>query len=181
VFGPKLLNLLFFVALDCPYSSEWENHLETRAIMAKISITICKAVESDFEKWALMREALWPEANAASHLKELPKFFEDKYTQAWMAIDGQKYIGFAEVSVRRFANGCESEPVPFLEGIWVDEPYRRQHVGQRFIETIEAWARSRGFNEIGSDALIDNISSHLAHTKWGFQETERVIYFRKKI
>jgi aminoglycoside 6'-N-acetyltransferase I len=40
---------------------------------------------------------------------------------------------------------------------------------------------SRGYRELGSDALIDNSASHAAHRGWGFAETERVVYFRKSL
>ena len=89
--------------------------------------------------------------------------------------------GFAEVSIRKFANGCETQPVAFLEGIWVEPPLRRQGIGRLLVEHIEAFAVARGFREIGSDALLDNEASHAAHRDWGFSETERVVYFRKAL
>jgi aminoglycoside 6'-N-acetyltransferase I len=46
---------------------------------------------------------------------------------------------------------------------------------------IEAFLITRGFREIGSDALNENHASHAAHRAWGFSETERVIYFRKAL
>ena len=88
-------------------------------------------------------------------------------------------IGFAEVSIRRSANGCDSQPVPFVEGIWVDPQFRLRGIGAQLIAHIEAFVTARGFHELGSDALIDNTASHAAHRGWGFAETERVIYFRK--
>mgnify|MGYP006185073793 CR=1 FL=1 len=33
------------------------------------------------------------------------------------------------------------------------------------IEAAEAWARSAGYTEMGSDALLDNLVSHRAHAK----------------
>ncbi len=90
-------------------------------------------------------------------------------------------LGFAEVYVRDFANGCESQPVPFLEGIWVDRSQRRHGLGRQLIETIEAWARSKGFKELGSDAELHTTLSHRAHAGWGFEETERDVYFRKTL
>ncbi len=60
--------------------------------------------------------------------------------------------GFAELSIPEYANGCDSQPVPFLEGIWVAPQFRRQGAGARLIAHIEAFAIARGFSEIGSDA-----------------------------
>lgn len=72
-------------------------------------------------------------------------------------------------------------PVPFLEGIWVKEPLRRQGIGGRLIRHVAALIAANGFHELGSDALIDNIAAHAAHAAWGFSETERVVYFRKHL
>jgi aminoglycoside 6'-N-acetyltransferase I len=90
-------------------------------------------------------------------------------------------IGFAEITLRPFANGCGSRPVPFLEGIWVDARFRRRGIGARLVAAVEAFVTARGFHEIGSDALIENKISHAAHRRWGFSETETVMHFRKRL
>ncbi len=84
-------------------------------------------------------------------------------------------------AIRAYANGCESQPVPFLEGIWVNAQFRRQGIGAGLIKHIEAFLLARGFWELGSDTPIDNDSSQAAHLGWEFSETERVIYFRKTL
>jgi aminoglycoside 6'-N-acetyltransferase I len=61
----------------------------------------------------------------------------------------------------------------------VDADVRRSGVGRALVAAVEDWARGRGFTELGSDALIDNTVSHHAHRALGFEERERVIYFRK--
>src|SRR5262249_5308592 len=88
-------------------------------------------------------------------------------------------VGFAEITIRPFANGCDSRPVPFLEGIWVEPTFRRQAVGALLVAHVEAFVIARGFCEIGSDALVENHISHAAHRRWGFAETEKVVHFRK--
>ena len=49
------------------------------------------------------------------------------------------------------------------------------------IAAVEAWTREQGCTELASDALIDNAASHAAHAACGFEETERVVYFRKPL
>lgn len=99
---------------------------------------------------------------------------------AWIAIDetGQS-IGFIEATVRPYANGCETRPVAFLEGIWVAERYRGKRVARSLVEVAEKWALAQGLSEIASDAEISNEASIRAHLAWGFKERERVVYFRK--
>ena len=41
------------------------------------------------------------------------------------------------------------------------------------------WAGERGYTEIASDALIDNLLGERPHRALGFVEVERAIHFRK--
>ena len=137
--------------------------------------------QSDLHAWAEMRSKLWPSASADEHLLELKESFGLSKFNGWVAIDGERYVGFAEASIRDFANGCDSRPVVFFEGVWVDELFRKSGLGRRFVLAVEDWARSLDILEVGSDAEFHNTQSHLCHSKWGFEETERVIYYRKKL
>ena len=135
--------------------------------------------EQDRTVWANMRHALWPEGGLEEHERDTARVLADADYWAFVAMQDGHAIGFAEIAIRKYANGCESQPVPFLEGIWVDPRYRRSGVGRRLIAHVESFVKARGFREIGSDALLDNRASHAAHAGWGFAETERVVYFRK--
>ena len=132
--------------------------------------------------WAQMRAALWPQDGAATHEKAIDALLAS--SDAWGFIaqaPDSSAAGFAEIAIRQYANGCDSAPVAFLEGIWVAPPYRRRGVGRRLIAHAEAFAASRSFRELGSDTQIDNAASQAAHLAWGFSETERVVYFRKHL
>lgn len=136
---------------------------------------------NDLEVWIKMRHALWPSASPKEHSKEVQELLSSDQFLAWAAWNGSDPVGFLELFVRPFANGCDNRPVPFLEGIWVDPSMRKSGVGRRLLESAESWAKSEGYSEVGSDALIDNLDSHKAHDRWGFVETEKVIYFKKKL
>jgi aminoglycoside 6'-N-acetyltransferase I len=127
-----------------------------------------------------MRAALWPDDAEQTHAAEIDQLLGGE--NAWNFIaetaDGLP-VGFAEMALRPYANGCDTRPVPFLEGIWVEPQWRRRGVGARLVEHLEQFLTARGYHELGSDALIDNTTSHAAHRGWGFAETERVVYFRK--
>lgn len=89
-------------------------------------------------------------------------------------------IGFADVSLRwDYVNGCDTSPVAFLEGVYVEEEFRGQGVAAALIAEVTRWAISKGVSELASDADIANIDSHRMHAALGFEETERVVYFRK--
>ncbi len=145
-------------------------------------VTVRQMNESDLRAWASMRAALWPEASAEAHAREIEQILPSDDTWGFIAeTTDAAPAGFAELSIRKFANGCETQPVPFLEGIWVEPPLRRRGIGRLLVRHVEAFAAARGFREIGSDALLDNEASHAAHRGWGFSETERVVYFRKAL
>jgi aminoglycoside 6'-N-acetyltransferase I len=81
--------------------------------------------------------------------------------------------------MRAFSDGCDSMPVPHVEG-WYVEPFaRRRHVGSALMQAAENWARERGFAELASDTEPWNDASLAAHARIGFQETERLVKFRK--
>ena len=95
------------------------------------------------------------------------------------AFDGPKLAGFAEVSERAYGDGCDTSPVAWLEGIYIDPAYRRGGIGRLLVEAIVQWARARGLSELGSDVEIDNTVSLMTHASWGFAETERVVMLRR--
>lgn len=144
-----------------------------------IAIEIRPLGADDKAAWAGMRHALWPEGRLEEHARDIDRLLADADYWGFVAIQGGETAGFAEVGIRKYANGCDSQPVPFLEGVWVAPRFRRSGVGQRLVEHVEQFVRAKGFREIGSDALLDNKDSHGAHAAWGFAETERVVYFRK--
>jgi aminoglycoside 6'-N-acetyltransferase I len=79
--------------------------------------------EDDRPAWRAMRTALWPEAR--NHDAEIREILEAGDAWAFMAEADGIRAGFAEISIRKAPNGCESQPVPFLEGIWIEPSYRR--------------------------------------------------------
>jgi aminoglycoside 6'-N-acetyltransferase I len=143
-------------------------------------ITVRRAQAADRAEHARMRAALWPDEDADALSSELETLLADPTQVAFVAErDDDRLCGFAEASVRRFANSNDESPCAFLEGWWVDEDARRAGVGRALVAAVEDWARANGFTELGSDALLDNTLSHQAHRSLGFEERERVIYFRK--
>jgi aminoglycoside 6'-N-acetyltransferase I len=127
-----------------------------------------------------MRRALWPDADVPELARESEAMLADPNQVVFVAprAHGGLY-GFVEAGVRAFANGVDEAPCAFVEGWWVDADARRGGIGRALIAAVENWARERGFTELGSDAELNNTISHRAHQALGFQERERVVYFRK--
>ena len=139
---------------------------------------------SHLGSWCHLRHALWSRMSASEHERDIRKtFFEKtKSTAAFVATLRGELIGFAEASLRHdYVNGCETSPVAFLEGIYVLPANRRQGVAKALCVSVEDWGRDQGCVEFASDASLDNDASHRLHASLGFEETQRVVFFRKHI
>jgi aminoglycoside 6'-N-acetyltransferase I len=132
-------------------------------------------------EWRRMRHALWPEMSEAENLQETKTLGEGPKAFVRLVLDRQgRAAGFAEATLRTdYVNGCETSPVVFLEGIYVHPWARRQGAARRLVEVVQQWAQQMKCSEMASDALLENTDSHGMHLGLGFEETERVVYFRK--
>jgi aminoglycoside 6'-N-acetyltransferase I len=139
-----------------------------------------EAAEADVSAWAEMRHQLWPEASAAEHEGEL-RADGLRPALAVVAESEGRLIGFAEASVRSVAEGAPPGPAAYLEGIWVRPERRRSGVGRALLAAVERWARRQGTAWLGSDAVLDNYSSHAWHLGSGFDEIERLVVFGKSL
>ena len=132
-----------------------------------MTILIREMTDADAMMGAEMRHALRSFATADENLSEIAKILAAPDMWGHVALDeADAAAGFAEVALRRYANGCEESPVPFLEGIWVSPAFRRRGVGEHLIARISAVLQAKGFKELCSDALLDNTASHEAHGAW---------------
>ena len=131
-----------------------------------------------------MRAALWPDEDVDELASEIDGMLADPDQVIFVAArgdDDDRLCGMVEARVRQFANGVDEGPCAFVEGWWVDADVRRTGIGRALMAAVEAWARARGFHELGSDALLENVVSYHAHLALGFEERERVIAFRKRL
>lgn len=131
-----------------------------------------------------MRAALWPDEDADLLAHETLTHFGGKELGAVIFVAehvDNRLIGFLELGLRPYAEGCTSSPVPFVEGWYVTAEARHQGVGRALVEAAERWALTRGFREIASDTQLKNGASQDAHAKLGFKEVERLVAFRKTI
>ncbi len=141
--------------------------------------------EADASAWLELRCSLWPETERAELAQEVTRYFagDRRFLRTvLLACDEDDLpVGFAELSLRSVAEGCDSDRVAYLEGWYVAPAARRRGLGRALIRACEEWARGQGCTEFGSDTQIDNSTSAAAHAALGFAEVERLRCFSKKL
>jgi aminoglycoside 6'-N-acetyltransferase I len=96
--------------------------------------------------------------------------------------DDGSAIAFMNLSLRyEYVPDATQSPIAYVEGIYVKDEYRDQRIGTALIQYAEKWALEQGCVELASDALIENTASYEFHTKVGFREVERVVFFIKPV
>jgi aminoglycoside 6'-N-acetyltransferase I len=146
---------------------------------------IVAATADYLDQWADLRIKLWDWDTVADHREEAEELYlaGDPDRSAFVALDAAgEVVGFAEATIRRdYVEGCNSWGVAFLEGIYVHPRARKTGVARALSEAVAAWGKGKGCTEYASNALLDNVDSHNFHSAIGFEETERVVYFRKTL
>lgn len=137
---------------------------------------------ADRDAWVRMREALWP-GSLTDHERETRAYFESAAGTpiVFVADIAGTVVGFLELDFHKYAPGCASSPVPFIEGWYVDPAFRGRGLGGSLVAAAEAHARGAGFTEIASDAEVSNEDRIAAHRALGYDEFERVVCFFRRL
>lgn len=153
-----------------------------------MEVCVRQAKPTDRDQLARLREALWPEASAEEHARELEPILAGETPGSMPLVnfvaetDDGKLFGFAEVDLRSHADGCcPARPVGYLEGWYVAEESRHSGIGRRLLTTAEDWARSHGCVEMASDTWIENKLSQTCHEALGFEVVDRCVHYRKTL
>jgi len=133
-----------------------------------------------------MRSALYLDAGEDVATEELADEIDmmlaaDDWAAFGAEADDGGLIGLIELFERNYAEGCATSPVTFVEGLWVAEAWRRKGVARMLIAAGAAWGRSRGRTELASDVRLVNERSQAVHERLGFEETGRLVTYRRSI
>ena len=136
----------------------------------------------DRAEWLRMRLLLWPGQSEEEHLRERGEILADSASPVFVASHPNGRLGgFLEAGTHKYADGCNTSPVGYLEGWYVDPDMRRHGVGAMLVRAAEQWAHGQGCKEMASDCLLGNDESLQAHLALDYEETERIIHFRKSL
>lgn len=137
----------------------------------------------DMVEWLQLRRGLFADSTEAEHRREMAEILAEEVGCVLVAErpSSPHLAGYLCVGTRKYAEGCTSSPVAYLEEWFVAADARRQGVGKALIAAAEAWARQNGYTELASDTTLDNDISLASHLALGFTEVERQINFIKKL
>ena len=138
----------------------------------------------DRAEWLRMRIALWPNVSHEKLQAEMHNYLgiggHSSGLVAFVVACGSQRLGaFLEASLRPYAEDCETHPIGYIEGWYVDEDLRRQGWGRELVLAAERWAAKNGCREMASDAVLGNEASLSSHLALGYEESSRVIHLRK--
>lgn len=138
---------------------------------------------NDVQLWAAMRSRLWPDCTPADNAAEIAALREGRspLRMVFLAMVGGRAVGFIEISERNVVDGCDYDPVAYVEGWYVEAAMRRQGIGTALMREAMAWAGEQGYVWFASDTPIKNDTSQRAHEALGFEATGRVVNYRLRL
>lgn len=148
--------------------------------------------ENEINEYHRMRYTLWPDHDENELYNEMFKILEGKtfYKNelSWTVFVADrgngKLGGFIEITIYPQLDYCESKPIGFIEGWYVDEDIRNIGVGRKLVEIAEKWLIRNNCTEIASDVEIDNKISQVAHQALGlvkYHEENGCIFYKTKL
>lgn len=137
----------------------------------------------DISAWSAMRTALWPDTSDG-HMVEIEDYFAGTsidIAMCYVVEVEMDLVGFVELNIRNFAEGSRQSKVPFVEAWYVSPAHQAKGYGKALMQQAEKWAIENGYSELASDTEIHNEKSIAMHKHLGFDETERVVCFLKRV
>jgi aminoglycoside 6'-N-acetyltransferase I len=123
----------------------------------------------------------WPMGDAVCEREAEQILGNSRWAVFIARLEDGSVAGFLETNLRDYAEGAESSPAGYLEGLYISAEYRRQGIGAALVRAGEQRALAKGCTEIASDAQIDNAISIELHKRMGYQEVERQVCFLKRL
>lgn len=136
----------------------------------------------DLSLLANMAVKMWQDSSIFELEEEFKEIIHNDNAVVFIKFVDEKPIGFAQCSLRfDYAEGTQTSPVGYLEGIFVYEQYRSNGYAKELLMACEQWAKEKNCSEFASDCELDNHNSYKFHTAVGFTEANRIICFKKHI
>ncbi|MEO9871609.1 GNAT family N-acetyltransferase [Ekhidna sp.] len=146
------------------------------------SIAYYEFEDSDFDSLLHMSQKLWTGFDEDALKELLIKTSKSNNQKIWIARAYGKRAGFSIFSIRTdYVEGAEKTPTGYLEGIFVEQEFRKLGIAKEFVQLGEKWCKERGCRQIGSDTWLTDTKSRDFHKKVGFWEEDELVHFLKDI
>ena len=140
------------------------------------------ANKNDSKTLAHMARKIWGNDLVEELEEEFDEFVSNPEMASFIKYVDEKPVGFANVSIRYdYVEGCETSPVGYLEGIYVEDCYRNNNFARELVIACEDWVKNKGIKEFASDCELTNLDSLAFHLAIGFKEANRIICFKKEL
>ncbi|MEL6717701.1 MAG: aminoglycoside 6'-N-acetyltransferase [Bacteroidota bacterium] len=146
-------------------------------------ITFITFQEKNFDALLKMSLKLWDDFKPSDLRKLLQQVSKANNQRIILAKNSKQVnIGFVIVSIRSdYVEGAKQSPTGYLEGIFVEQDYRKNGIVKKLVALGEEWLKAKGCTQIGSDTWISNTASRNFHKQLGFWEEEELVHFLKDI
>lgn len=140
------------------------------------------AQENDVKILADLAVRLYTDSTVEDLEKEFCQNILSEDIRFYLKYENDLPIGFAQVNLRYdYVEGSETNPVGYLEGIYIKEAVRGKGYAKELLKECETWAKSKGCKQFASDCEIDNLNSYKFHKAVDFEECNRIICFIKNL
>ena len=141
-----------------------------------------KAEAADADTIAGLAVLMWNTSTVQELAREFLEIMGRGKGQFFLKYDQGNPVGFAQCALRYdYVEGTETSPVGYLEGVFVQEAYRRKGYARELLSECEKWARGKGCRVFASDCEAVNDGSYRFHMAAGFEEANRIICFTKRL
>ena len=145
------------------------------------AFVIRTATENDRDVWVKLRTLVYTDCSDEFHHEDVNLWLRDDGKACFLKeVDGS-VVGFLEASLRNVVDGCLTSPVGYMEGICIFPEFRGRGYSKELISAAEDWMKAEGCTEMGSDSELENESAIQFHKANGFDETYRIVQFKKKL
>ena len=125
---------------------------------------------------------MWNDNTISELENEFRELIANENAKCFIKYENETAVGFAQCQLRTdYVEGTDSSPVGYLEGIFVVEQYRKLGYAKQLLLECEKWAKEKKCTEFASDCELDNEDSLKFHLAMGFEESNRIICFKKEI
>ena len=103
-----------------------------------------KATNADSEAIALLAVQMWASHTVEDLSNVFSSLMESDNNALFLLIINGTIEGFAQCGLRHdYVEGTNSSPVGYLEGIFVQEEYRKQGYAKQLLNYCEKWAKKK--------------------------------------